>query len=62
MTNVEAGNAVSWLDLGFITFQLSQAAIFSSILLIAVILGELPKLHKHTASAAPPRSSSPSAC
>jgi len=46
MTNVEAGNAVSWLNLGFITFQPSQAAIFSSILLIAVILGDLPNLHQ----------------
>ena len=46
MTNVEAGNAVSWLNLGFITFQPSQAAIFSSILLIAVIMGDLPKLHR----------------
>ena len=31
---------------GFITFQPSQVAIFSSILLIAVILGDLPRLHK----------------
>ena len=46
MTNVKAGGATSWLNVGGFTFQPSQAAIFSSILLIGVILGDLPKLHK----------------
>ena len=52
MTNVKMGGATSWLRIGGgpegggFQFQPSQAAIFSTILLLAVILGELPKLHK----------------
>jgi rod shape determining protein RodA len=46
MVNVKRGGATSWLDLGVITFQPSQAAIFASILMVAVILGDLPNLHR----------------
>ena len=38
--------AESWLRIGPISFQPSQLALVSGILLLAVILGELPKLHK----------------
>jgi rod shape determining protein RodA len=38
--------AESWLRIGPISFQPSQFALVSGILLLAVILGELPKLHR----------------
>ena len=38
--------AESWLRIGPISFQPSQLALVSGILLLAIILGELPKLHK----------------
>ena len=48
MTNEKNGTeATSWLNLpGLPTFQPSQPAIISGILLMAVIFGELPKLHR----------------
>ncbi|MFT4551086.1 MAG: rod shape determining protein RodA [Verrucomicrobiales bacterium] len=46
LTNVKMGGATSWLKIGGIQFQPSQAAIFSTILMLATILGDLPKLHK----------------
>ncbi len=46
-TGEEVSGAVSWLDLpGLPRFQPSQVAIMSGILLLAVILGELPKRHR----------------
>ncbi|MCH2058999.1 MAG: FtsW/RodA/SpoVE family cell cycle protein [Verrucomicrobiales bacterium] len=38
--------AESWLRIGPVSFQPSQLALVSGILLIAVILAELPKIHK----------------
>lgn len=38
--------AESWLRIGPISFQPSQLALVSGILLLSVILGELPKIHK----------------
>ena len=46
MTNVKLGGATSWLKIGEFQFQPSQAAIFSTILLLAIVLSELPKLHR----------------
>ncbi len=47
MTNVKMGGSTSWLKVNEdFQFQPSQAAIFSTILVLALILSELPKLHK----------------
>lgn len=45
-TNTELSGAESWLTVGGFTFQPSQVAIVSGILLLAVVIGELPKWHK----------------
>ena len=46
MTNVTMGGSTSWLKIGGFQFQPSQAAIFTTILMLALILSELPKVHK----------------
>jgi len=46
VTGEEVSGAVSWLELGPLRFQPSQVAITAGILLLAVILGELPKMHR----------------
>ncbi|MEM7144015.1 MAG: FtsW/RodA/SpoVE family cell cycle protein [Verrucomicrobiota bacterium] len=43
---VEKSGAVSWLQIGTFTFQPSQIAIASGIILFAVILGKLHNVHK----------------
>ncbi len=45
-TGREISGAKSWLEIGGFSFQPSQIAIMSGIVMIALILGELRKLHK----------------
>ncbi len=46
LTGEERSGATSWLEFGPITFQPSQVAIMAGILLLSVVLGELPKMHR----------------